>query len=168
MANSRTGFMAIKKEASRAVPVKPTNFMPYKGGGLEYKQEVIENNPIKGIRWNALNSKKGKVQTDGKYEFDLDTYFIGYVLYGIFGNYAKTNLTNAYKHTFNVANTLPTFSIEEVRGNPDGEDREVLRGFGVMFDSVEMGATDGIAFANTNVMAHGVFLKAQITADVTA
>lgn len=168
MASSRTGFMAIKKEANRAEAVKPTNFMPYKGGGIEYKQEVIENNPIKGVRWNALQAKKGKVQTDGKYEFDLDTYFIGYALYGVLGNYSVTDLTGAYKHTFNTANSLPTFSIEEVKGNPEGVDREVCRAFGVMFDSLEMGASDGVASANANVVAHGVFLKADVTVDVTA
>ena len=71
MANSRTGFLSIIKEDSRAVPKKPVNFLPYKGGGLEYKQEVIENNPIKGVVWNAIQAKEGELTTEGKYDFDL-------------------------------------------------------------------------------------------------
>ena len=75
MASSRTGYKSIKKEAVKATPVKPTHFIPYKSGGIEYVQEIIENNPIKGTRWNALQAKKGKVNTEGKFEYDLDLYY---------------------------------------------------------------------------------------------
>ena len=79
-----------------------------------------------------------------------------------------TVTTGVYKHTFNVSNDIPSFSIEEVVGNPEGEDREVIRSFGVMFDSMELGATDGIASLNVNAMAHGQFQKARLESNVTA
>ena len=56
MASSRTGYLAVKKETTVATAVKPTNFLPFKDGSIQYNQEVIENNPIKGTRWNALQS----------------------------------------------------------------------------------------------------------------
>lgn len=168
MASSRTGYLAVKAETTKAVAVKPTNFLPFKSWGIDFKPEIIKNNPIKGIRANNIQAKAGKVATDGKFEMDLDTLYIGHFLKAAFWTYAVTNLTNAYKHTFNVANDLPSLSVEQLKWNPDGQDREVTRAFWVMVDSFEMAASDGIASFNVNVKAHGMFLKGQLTENITA
>ncbi len=168
MASSRTGYLAIKAEPSKSVAVKPTTFIPFKSGWINFKPEIIKNNPIKGIRTNNIQAKAWKVATDGKYEMDLDTYYIGHFLKAAFWNYAVSNLTWAYKHTFNVANDLPSLSVEQLKWNPDGQDREVTRAFWVMVDNFEMAASDGIASFNINVKAHGMFSKGQLMQNVVA
>ena len=46
MASSRTGYLAVKAETTKAVAVKPTNFLPFKSGGINFKPEIIKNNPV--------------------------------------------------------------------------------------------------------------------------
>jgi len=145
MASSRTWYLAVKKESAVATPVKPTNFIPFKDGQIQYNQEIIENNPIKGIRWNAQQSVAWKVNTDGTFNLDLDASSIGYLLLIALGGYTKATLVSwVIQHTFNVANTLPSLSLEQLKGTPNGADSEVSRAFGVMLDSLEISASDWI------------------------
>jgi hypothetical protein len=58
MASTRTGYLAVKRETTAAVAVKPTNFVRFKDGDIQSKQELIANNPIQNNRWNALNAVK--------------------------------------------------------------------------------------------------------------
>lgn len=56
MTMSRLGYIAIKKETTRGVAVKPTHFLPYKGGDLGYNQEVLTNDPIQNVRHKAIEA----------------------------------------------------------------------------------------------------------------
>ena len=89
MASTRLGYLAVKKETTRGTVVKPTNFIRFKDGSISYDQEIIENNPIQNVRWNALNAVPGKIATDGSYSLDADMRDIGYFLMAGLGTYAQ-------------------------------------------------------------------------------
>lgn len=165
MASTRLGYLAVKKETTRAVAVKPTNFVRFKEGSIQYAQEIIENNPIQNIRWNALNPVPGKVTTDGSFTIDGDTRDIGYFLLAALGTYAPSTVTaGVYKHTFNTANKLPSLSVEQLQGDSTGADNVVYRAFGVMVDKIELSGSDGIIGFKADVKAHGLFHKTNLTA----
>ena len=108
--------------------MKPTNFIRFKEGSIEYAQEIIENNPIKNVRWNAITAVPGKVATDGSYNLDGDARDIGYFLLAGLGTYAPTTLgSGAFRHTFNTANKLPSLSLEQLQGDSTGADNVVSR-----------------------------------------
>lgn len=56
--------MAVIRETTTALAVKPTHFLRFKDGDVMFKQEIIANNPIQNNRWNALNMVKGKATAD--------------------------------------------------------------------------------------------------------
>lgn len=64
MASTRLGYLSIAKETTRGSVVKPTKFVRFKEGDVNYGQEIIENNPIQNNRWNAINAVPGKVETN--------------------------------------------------------------------------------------------------------
>lgn len=72
MASTRQSYIAVRKETTRGVAVKPTKFLRYKEGDVMYSQEVIANSPIQNNRWAAINSVKGKVEANGSYKIDID------------------------------------------------------------------------------------------------
>jgi hypothetical protein len=94
---------------------------------------------------------------------------MGYFLYGSLGTYSVSSLgSGAYKHTFNTANKLPSFSIEQCQGDTTSQqEQNTYRAFGVMMDSFEMSGSDGIIGFKSSVKAHGIFMKANITANAT-
>lgn len=159
MASSRLGYLALKKEATRGVAVKPTNFVRHKGGGITYNQEIIANNPIQNTRHNAINAVKGKVTTDGEYSLDMDLREIGYWLYAVLGTVGVTNSAGVYTHTFSQAKKLPSFSLEQCKGDGSDTDYEVSRAFGVLCDSLEISGSDGLLEAKVGLKAIGIFLK---------
>lgn len=166
MAMTRLGYLAIKKETTRAVAVKPTNFIRFKEGSISYDQEIIANNPIQNTRWNAITAVPGKIGTDGDFTIDSDVVDMGYFIYGALGTYAPTTLgSGAYKHTFNTANKLPSFTFEQTQGDVTSTtDFNTFRAFGVMVDSFELNGSDGIIGFKAGVKAHGVFMKSNLTA----
>jgi len=72
MASTRLGYLALKKEATKATAVKPTNFVRFREGDIGFNQEVIEANPIMNNRWNPLTAVPGKITTDGEFKIDVD------------------------------------------------------------------------------------------------
>lgn len=145
--------------------MKPTNFIRFKEGSIEYAQEIIENNPIQNVRWNAITAVPGKVATDGSYNLDGDARDIGYFLLAGLGTYAPTTLgSGAFRHTFNTANKLPSLSLEQLQGDSTGADNVVSRAFGVLVDKIEMTGSDGIIGFKFDVKATGVFLKSNLLA----
>ncbi len=165
MASTRLWYLAVKKETVRGTVVKPTNFIRFKEGSIEYAQEIIENNPIQNVRWNAITAVPGKVATDGSYNLDGDARDIGYFLLAGLGTYAPTTLgSGAFRHTFNTANKLPSLSLEQLQGDSTGADNVVSRAFGVLVDKIEMTGSDGIIGMKFDVKATGVFLKSNLLA----
>ena len=165
MASTRLWYLAVKKETTRGTVVKPTNFLRFKEWSIEYAQEIIENNPIQNVRWNAINPVPGKVTTDGSYSFDGDAREIGYFLMAGLGTYSVASAgTGAYKHTFNTANKLPSLSLEQLQGDSTGTDNVVSRAFGVLVDKFELNGSDGIIGFSADVKATGVFLKSNLLA----
>lgn len=166
MASSRLGYLAIKKEATRGTAVKPTNFIRHKGGGITYNQEIIANNPIQNTRHNAINSVKGKITTDGEYSVDMDLREIGYWIYGVMGSVSAVNASGVYTHTFTQAKKLPSFSMEQLKGDSADTDHEVSRAFGVLMDSFELSGSDGLLEVKVGLKALGIFLKTNAKANI--
>ncbi len=165
MASTRLGYLAVKKETTRAVAVKPTNFVRFKEGSVEFGQELIENNPIQNVRWNAISPVKGKVSTDGTFSLDGDVRDVGYFLMAALGTYSANSLgSGAYRHDFDTANKLPSLSLEQLQGDSTGNDHVVSRAFGVMVDKFSLSGSDGIVGFTADVKAHGVFLKSNLLA----
>lgn len=165
MASTRLWYLAVKKETVRGTVVKPTNFIRFKEWAIEYAQEIIENNPIQNVRWNAITAVPGKVATDGSYNLDGDARDIGYFLLAGLGTYAPTTLgSGAFRHTFNTANKLPSLSLEQLQGDSTGADNVVSRAFGVLVDKIEMSGSDGIIGMQFDVKATWVFLKSNLLA----
>lgn len=166
MASTRLGYLALKKEATKATALKPTNFVRFKEGDIGFNQEIIEANPIMNNRWNPLIAVPGKISTDANFKMDVEAKEVWHFLYAALGSYSKTVLSGtATKHTFWVANDLPTYTIEQLKGNPNWTDYEVIRAYGAMVDSFELSGSDGICEMNVKIKAHGVFVKSDLTVD---
>jgi len=166
MASTRLGYLALKKETTKATTVKPTNFIRYKEGDIGFNQEVIEANPITSNRWNALTPVKGKITTDSDFKMDVDAKEIWYLFLMALWGYTKTTLSwVAIKHLFSVANDLPGFTIEQLKGNPSSTDYEVIRAYGALLDSFDITWSDGICEIDVKLKAYGVFTKWSLTAD---
>lgn len=178
MASTRKGYLAVKKEATLQVAEQPTHFLRFKDGDIIRNKEVIENNPIQGIRWNALNAVPGKEETNGAYNFDLDYRECVYWLYMGLGNIASADISSltdgsVYQHTLTVADVLPGLTVEQGKGNlgdtsNNRQNYQVDRSFGVMIDSFVLSASEGIVNLAVNVKAHGQFQESDLVADATA
>lgn len=169
MTSSRLGYLAVKKETTVAKAVKPTNFIGFKDWNVNFVQEVMANNPIHNNRWNPIQSKVTKVNVEWTYNMDLDVNEAGYFFLAGIGTYwVSVPEAGAFRHTFNVANTLPALSIEQGRWNISWADYEVDRAVWVLIDSLEITASDGIANLAVGLMAHGLFQKTNLIADATA
>jgi len=178
MASSRLSYLAIIKEAVTATAVKPTNFIRFKDGDVMNNLEVIANNPIQNNRWNAMNAVDGKIDSKGSYNFDLDTNEINYWLTPLLGTLANVDISSetdasVYSHTYDLANTLPSVTLEQGKGNltdysNNRQNHQVDRAYGVMLDTMTMSGSDGIINVAVDVVAHGVFQKADLISNATA
>jgi len=178
MSSTRLGYLAVKRQSSPYVAVKPSHFIRFKDGDIKYAQEIIANNPIQNNRWNALAPVKGKVATDGSYNFDLDVNEAGHWLSAALGGLSSSDISSetdasVYKHTMTMANTLPYLSVEQGKGNLTDstnnlQNYTVERAFGVMVDELKLSASDGIINMEVAVKAHGVFQKANLINDAAA
>lgn len=176
MASTRLSYLAAKRESSAAVAVKPTHFLRFKDGDVMFKQEIIANNPIQNNRWNALNAVKGKATAEGTYNVDLDANECVHFLAPALGSISTTQVgsdTTAFRHDLTVANTLPTITLEQGKGNltdTSGNFQKFIvdRAYGVMINSFTISGSDGILNLAVNVKAHGLLQKRSMIADAWA
>lgn len=177
MSLSRLGFLLVKREANRAVAVKPTHPIRFKDGDVMSKQEIIANNPIQNNRWLALNAVKSKITADGSYNFDFDYNEAPHILAAAMGKITTTDIGSTagsvFSHLCEVANSIPSLTIEQLKG--DGTDTSnnrqnymVDRAYGVMIDEFSIQGSDGIVSLSAKVIAHGVFQKANLLTDATS
>lgn len=180
MASSRIWYLAAKKETTKAVAVKPDNFIRYKDGDIAFAQEVIVNNPIQNNRWNALAKQKWKVTNEWSFNFDLDFNESVHFLSAAFWTIWTTDISSGtdasvFQHTLSVSNcALPTLTMEQLKGPdscPDDENNqayELNRYFWVMIDTFTIAwGEEQITFA-MSVMAHGTFQKSNLVSDAVA
>lgn len=174
---TRLWYLAVKRESTVATAVKPTKFLRFKDGDLKYTQEVIENNPIQNNRHNALNAVPWKITTDWTYNFDLDytewVHRIALALWWLATSDIWSTPSQVYRHTITAANTLPSLSVEQLKGDWtdtswDRQKYEVTRWYGVLVDSFKLSASDSIVNLEVNLKAHGVFTSAFLINDVAA
>lgn len=167
MASTRLSYLAVKKEATANVAEKPTHFIRYKEGGIELKQEIIANNPIQKLRWNPINAVPGKISGESDFVLDLDATECVYWLHGALGTLVTTDISSGtdgsvYSHVLTTANTLPTFSVEQGKGNLDDttvnrQNYQVDRAFGLQVDSLALSGSDGLLSLNVKMKAAGIF-----------
>lgn len=178
MASTRLGYLAVKLETAIATAVKPTNFVRFKDGDINKWLTILDNNPIQNQRRNPINAVATTESSDGAYNFDLDPNDVVFFLKAGMGSMSSADISSAtdgsvYRHTINMANTLPSMTIEQGKGNlsdttQNRQKYQVDRAFWAMVDSFVMSASDGIINMEVNVLAHGVFQMARLTADATA
>lgn len=176
MASTRLSYLAIKKETTTSVAVKPSHFIRFKDGDVMFKQEIIANNPIQNNRWNALNAVKWKATAGGTYNVDLDANECVHFLAPALGTIATTTVssdTTAYRHDLTVANSLPSFTLEQWKGNLTDTTNNyqnfiVDRAFGVLVDSFTLSGSEGILNLAVNVKAHGILQKRNMIANAAA
>ena len=178
MASTREGYLAIKKETTPALAVKPTNFIHFKSGDVKYNPEVIANNPIQNNTWNAITAVQGKASASGSYEFDLDANEAVHILQAALGNRVTADISSAtdasvFKHTLTHVSALPAFTLEQGKGNltdttNNRQNYQVDRAFGCMVDKVKIASNDGIISMSADIKAHGVLQKASIITDISA
>ena len=70
--------------------------------------------------------------------------------------------SGAYKHVFTIAKKLPSFSIEQAKGDIEGTDVSLQRSFGTLFDSVELSGSDGLIEVKSKTVSMGAFLVSSL------
>lgn len=177
MASTRLWYLAIKKETTTATAVKPTHFLRFKDGDITVEKEIIANNPIANNRWNALCAVGGKITTDWTYNFDLDANDCVHFLYGALGSISTSDIwstpAQVYQHTLTIANTLPSFTLEQWKWNltdstSNLQNYQVDRGYWVMIDTLTLSWSDWICNMEVALKAHWVFQRSLLVADATA
>lgn len=178
MASTRLGYLAVKLETAIATAVKPTNFVRFKDGDINKWLTILDNNPIQNQRRNPINAVATTESADGAYNFDLDPNDVVFFLKAGMGSMSSADISSAtdwsvYRHTLNMANTLPSMTIEQGKGNlsnttQNRQKYQVDRAFGAMVDSFVMSASDGIINMEVNILSHGVFQMSRLIADAGA
>lgn len=170
MPSTRTGYLAVKKEATAGTGVVPTHFLHYKGGDLGHSLEVIKNNPIQAVRHGAITAHAGKKATDGAFEMDLDWKEAGYWLgAGLsFDSSPTNNGDSTYTHVMDEANTLAALSVEQAKGDLSSQAFECNRAFGAYVDNFEIGASDGLVSLKVKLKSLGIFQRSRLVADAGA
>lgn len=178
MSSTRQGYLAYIKETTTPVALTPTHFVRFESGDIELNQETIINSPIQNNRAKAISPLAGKVNASGSYEFSLDVNECPFPLYAALGSLSAADVSSAtdgsvYTHTITVANSLPSFTIEQGKANiaDTSNDRQnyiVSRAYGAMCDSFKMSGSDEKIMLTTDWKAHGVFHRAKMISDAAA
>jgi len=177
MASTRLGYLAIIKEATVATALKPTHFLRFKDWDISLKQEIIENNPIQNNRWNAITAVPGKITTEWTYNVDLDAnesvHFLYWAMWAISSADVWSTAAQVYRHTLTLANTLPSFSIEQAKGNLSDatnnlQNYQVDRAYWAMVDKIALSWSDWIINMEVWMKSHWVFQRSLLVATATA
>lgn len=177
MASTKLWYLAIKKETTTASAVKPSHFLKFKDGDLEVNKTVIESNPIMNNRSNAICPVAGQVTTEWTYNFDLDAiesiYWLFWMLWSISTSDIWSTPGEVYQHTITLANSLPSFTLEQWKGNLTDtsnnlQNYQVDRWFWVMVDSITLSWNDELVNLEVNLKAHWVFQRSLLLANAIA
>ncbi|MEE9117842.1 MAG: phage tail tube protein [Calditrichia bacterium] len=180
MASTRLGYMGVKREgvSTPGTAVIPTHFIRYKEGDISYNQEIIANNPIQNNRWNPISAVPGKIDTNGTYTFDLDAREAVHWLSLALGTLVSADVSSAtdasvYSHTMTVANSLPTLTVEQGKGNltdttNNRQNYSVERSYGVYANKFTISGSDGIIDLSVDVIALGQLQTAFMATDEAA
>ncbi len=170
MASTRSGYLAVIKEAVAGTALQPTNFLHYKDGDLGTNLEVIVNNPIQATRWGGITAVAGKQDTAGNFNMDLDYDEAGFWL-GAAMSFPGTPTDNSdatFTHQFDTDDTLSALTIEQGKGDITGDAYEVNRAFGAYIDTFELTASDGIVSFSTTLKSLGMLQRSRMLEDETA
>ena len=169
MAHSRESYIAIKRQTitTPQTAVVPTHFLRYKEGDLEKKVENIVNNPIQNNAWGALNTVKGKEDTEGNFKFDVDANECVHIFANALGGLVTADISSltdasAFSQTITVASSLPCLSWEQGKGlltstSDNRQDYRVMRGYGTYINNFTLRGSEGLLELEANLMALGIF-----------
>lgn len=178
MASTGLSALIVKKESAVATAVTPTHPVRYKSGDIQQQRETKRNNPIQNNRANNLQPLAGKINSEGTYQFDLDFNECVFWLYAGLGSVASDDVSSgddlsAWEHTITVANSLPSFTVQQQKGDfsdtsNSRQNYVTSRAFGVLVDSFKISADEEEVMLETAMKAHGVFERAVMIADAAA
>jgi hypothetical protein len=178
MAYTKKGYLAVKKETTSGVAIKPTHFLRFPEGNIAAEQTIIKNMSIQNNRHNSLNYFPGKINSDVSMTFEYDYTDSVYWIYGVLGGLTSADISSAtdtsvYSHTMVIADGLPSFTLEQGWGSTDSattdrQEYQVDRLFGAYVDSIELAATDETTKLTANFKALGFFNQAALVADAGA
>lgn len=177
MASTKLWYLAVKKETTTANAVKPTNFLKFNSWDIEIKKTIIETTPIMNNRAVAICPVPWQITTDWKYDFDLDWVESIHWLYWVLWNITTTDVWSAaglsYEHTLTVANSLPSFTIEQWKWNLTNttnnlQNYQVDRWFGCLVDNLTLSWNNEIVKMEVWIKAHWVFQRSLLLTNATA
>ncbi len=167
MASTRSGYLAVIKEATPGTAIQPTHFIHYKDGDLGANLEVIISKPIQATRWGAITATAGKKDTSGAFNMELDWLEAGYW----FGSALKfpTSITNngdgTFTHQFDTDDEIEALTVEQGKGDITGSAFEINRAFGAYVDTLELSASDSLVMMNITLKSIGIFQRARMLTD---
>ena len=178
MASTREGYLALIRQTTQDVAVKPTHFIRFKDGDIMYKDPITGNNPIQKNRWNAITPVSGEATSEGSYNIDLDVNECVHFLSAALGSMSSADISSetdgsVYKHTIDHSSGLPSLTIEQGKGNLDDvtnnlQNYQVDRAFGAMVDVITISGATGVINMEVALKALGVFQKSDLISDATA
>lgn len=116
----RTTGVGLGKETTAGVAVAPTIWIPQQELSVEDKKDVIMDNSALGTRYGAFAQDTDMERAEGNLNglmYDRSFGHVALAAMGAVASAAHPSATGANVHTFNVANTLPTYTIAKKDGN---------------------------------------------------
>lgn len=147
----RRGWLGVASEASFAVPVAATDFIPFTSNSIHTVQEAIPDVTARGSREKNYGSVIGKQWGEGDVEFNLDTKVIGYFLKSAFGNITTTTPAGSVKSNYFTRSNLNSPASLTLT-NDRVVDRQYVRG--AVVDTLEIKWADAFATVKAGIKGY--------------
>lgn len=178
MASTRTGYLAVEREATAGTAVQPSHFLRFKDGDLAFDQDQVMLQSIQNNVWQSQGTVQGRANTEGNFNFDLDANECVHWIAMALGSMSSSDISSltdgsVYKHTISHTCVLPTATVEQGKGDfcsPDSHYQNIIvnRAFGVKVNTMNISLNDSLLNMEVGLMATGMFQKSDLTADATA
>ena len=133
--------ITFKRESVWGTPVVPDKLLPVRlEGGIVTDQDIQIMSALRGHLAKNYHAQEGNRVHEGDYLFDLFPDMIGYPMVSVMGDVVSTLVggeTIVYAHSFNEAETKPSFTIEQMVGE------NVRRYAGSVFQNVKISGKAG-------------------------
>lgn len=116
----RTQSVGLGKETTAGTAVAPTVWIPHQDLTIEDRKDVITDNSALGTRYGAFAVDTDLERAEGNINglvYDRSFGHIALAAMGSVATAAHASATGVNVHTFNVANTLPSYTISKKDGN---------------------------------------------------
>lgn len=164
MSYTRQGYLALKKEASPGVALKPDTYVEILSETLTSAKPIVPSSPVYGSRSKHLHANRGAVPViTGDVTFEVEPNTIGYFLTGAMGAPSTSGPadTSAYTHVFTQPYTtaaLPTFTIDICMGSDDW----VRRYVGCKIHGLSFKIADNVWQCTAKITARYQFISTRV------